>query len=440
MNILCSLRPSTDTNQVGTSHAVTVTVTQNGAPQAGVAVSFTVSGANTASGTGTTDTNGQATFSYTGSNTGLDTITASGSLSGVPFSCTASKTWVDNQCSLSPATATNQIGTTHTVTVTVTQNGAPQAGVTVNFNVTAGPNAGVNGMGTTDNNGQAMFTYMSNGTPGTDTIQASGSLSSVPFSCTASKTWINAACSLAPLTATNFVNTAHTVTVTVTQNGAPQSGVTVNFNVTSGPNAGATGLGTTNASGQATFTYTGSGGTGTDTITASGSLSGVPFSCTATKTWIAVPPIIINEVDSDTPGTDTLEFVELYDGGAGNTSLTGLVVVFYNGANDQSYAAFDLDGFTTNANGYFVLGNAGVAGVDLVFADNFLQNGADAVALYLGNATDFPNNTPVTTTNLVDALVYDTSDPDDPGLLVLLNAGEPQVDENGAGSGATQSM
>ena len=55
--------------------------------------------------------------------------------------------------------------------------------------------------------------------------------------------------------------------------------------------------------------------------------------------------VIINELDSDTPGTDAAEFVELYDGGAGDTALDGLVVVFYNGSNDLSYAAFDLDGF-----------------------------------------------------------------------------------------------
>ena len=80
-----------------------------------------------------------------------------------------------------------------------------------------------------------------------------------------------------------------------------------------------------------------------------------------------------------------------------NTSLTGLTVVFYNGANDQSYAAFDLDGFSTNGAGYFTLGNALVPGVDITFADNLLQNGADAVALYFGDATSFPTGTAVTT-------------------------------------------
>ena len=77
--------------------------------------------------------------------------------------------------------------------------------------------------------------------------------------------------------------------------------------------------------------------------------------------------VVINEIDSDTPGTDAAEFVELYDGGVGNTSLAGLSVVFFNGSNDLSYAAFDLDGFSTDANGYFTLGNPGVPGVDLIF-------------------------------------------------------------------------
>ena len=137
-------------------------------------------------------------------------------------------------------------------------------------------------------------------------------------------------------------------------------------------------------------------------------LSGLLFSFTP-----LAAEILINEVDADTPGTDAAEFLELYDGGVGNSSLTGYVLVFYNGATDQSYLALDLDTLSTDGTGFFVAGNTGVPGVDLVFAGNILQNGADAVALYTGNAVDFPVNTPVTTTNLVDALVYDTSDADD---------------------------
>ncbi len=156
----------------------------------------------------------------------------------------------------------------------------------------------------------------------------------------------------------------------------------------------------------------------------------------------AVLTIVINEVDADQTGTDSAEFIELYDGGTGNTSLDGYVLVLFNGSDDASYGgAIDLDGYSTDADGYFVVGSANVANVDLIaFTTNGIQNGADAVALYSGyNDTDFPGDTPVTLTNLIDALVYDTDDSDDSGLLVLLNSGEPQINENGNGNKVTES-
>ena len=152
-----------------------------------------------------------------------------------------------------------------------------------------------------------------------------------------------------------------------------------------------------------------------------------------------VAEIIINELDADTAGSDIMEFVELYDGGTGNTSLSGLVVVLFNGNGDSSYNAFDLDGFSTDANGYFVLGNAAVPNVSLIVGSNSFQNGADAVAIYTGDDTDFPNGTPVSTVNLVDALVYDTNDADDAGLLVLLNPGQAQINEGELGDSPSHS-
>jgi len=151
------------------------------------------------------------------------------------------------------------------------------------------------------------------------------------------------------------------------------------------------------------------------------------------------PTILINEVDSDTVGN--LQFVELYDGGIGGSSLTGKTVVFFDGTSDTSYAAFDLDGFSTDANGLFVLGNSGVPGAGLSFADGLLQRGADAVALYNDDPASFPNGTPVTAAHLVDALVYDTDDADDAGLLAtLMLTAEPQVNENGNGSQSSESL
>ncbi|MEM8945051.1 MAG: lamin tail domain-containing protein [Planctomycetota bacterium] len=142
------------------------------------------------------------------------------------------------------------------------------------------------------------------------------------------------------------------------------------------------------------------------------------------------PVIVINELDADTLGNDQLEFVELYDGGVGNVSLSGKTLVFFNGSSDTAYATFDLTGQSTDANGFLLLGNAAVPDVDVVFNDALLQNGADAVALYEGS---FPVGASVTTANLLDAIVYDTNDGDDAGLLVLLEPGQPQIneDENG---------
>jgi hypothetical protein len=147
--------------------------------------------------------------------------------------------------------------------------------------------------------------------------------------------------------------------------------------------------------------------------------------------------VLINELDADTPGNDTAEFIELYDGGAGRTDLTGLALVLYNGGDDRAYFAVDLDGARTDVRGYAVIGNSGVAGSAIVLPNGALQNGADAVALYEGRAADFPPGATLTTAGLLDAVVYGTADAADPGLLALLLPGQSQVDE--AGRGAAES-
>ncbi len=139
--------------------------------------------------------------------------------------------------------------------------------------------------------------------------------------------------------------------------------------------------------------------------------------------FFAKGQVVINELDSDTPSTDTKEFIELLTD-IPNASLDGYIVVLYNGSNDLSYETFDLSGYSSDANGLFVLGTSGVSPTpNLVFdkADNVIQNGADAIAIYYAAAGSFPNGTAPTTLNLIDGLVYDTNDPDDEGLLQGLN-------------------
>jgi hypothetical protein len=139
--------------------------------------------------------------------------------------------------------------------------------------------------------------------------------------------------------------------------------------------------------------------------------------------------VVINEIDANQTGsTDLFEFVEL--AGPANLSLNGLVVVFFNGATDTSYRSFDLDGWQLGPTGFFLIGNSGVVPTpDIIFPDTTLQNGADAVALYAANGSDFPNGTPVTSTNLIDAIVYGSStNPNDPELLATLGQSTQYID------------
>jgi hypothetical protein len=73
---------------------------------------------------------------------------------------------------LEPLTATNPVGSTHTVTATYTPPaGVAASGKAVNFEITAGPNAGMTGGDVTDANGVATWSYTST-LAGTDTIHA----------------------------------------------------------------------------------------------------------------------------------------------------------------------------------------------------------------------------------------------------------------------------
>lgn len=163
------------------------------------------------------------------------------------------------------------------------------------------------------------------------------------------------------------------------------------------------------------------------------------------STCFSYGQVVINELDSDTPGIDDKEFVELKSA-TPNFSLDGYVLVFFNGnaesasTGNKSYLTISLNGLVTDANGLVVIGSNAVSPVpQKIIADNQIQNGADAVAVYLGSAADFPDGTLATTTNLIDALAYDTSDPDATQLMGLLGL-TIQINEDENGLGTTQSI
>ena len=146
--------------------------------------------------------------------------------------------------------------------------------------------------------------------------------------------------------------------------------------------------------------------------------------------------LFVNEIDSDTDSVDQLEFIEIKSESP-NFSLDGYVIVLFNGSSngsDSSYLAIDLDGYQTDLNGLFLIGNNNVSpSAQIIIPNNSIQNGADAVAIYQAPLSDFPNSTLATTTNLVDAVVYDTSDSDDENLMQLLGV-NLQINENDNGN------
>jgi protocatechuate 3,4-dioxygenase beta subunit len=324
-----TLDPAEATNPVGTDHTVTATVTEAGAPVPDQEVLFVVTSDGTptpGSGTATTDAVGEATFTYSNTDAGTDTITAcidadtSGTCDEGEVSGAAAKTWevrVATDIALVPAEATNPVGTPHAVTATVAdQFGDPVEGEAVHFDVTGdGTPTPAAGDATTNADGEATFTF-TNETPGTNAVtacidaDANNACDEGEASVAATKTWTAgpaADISLEPATDTNPVGTPHTVTATVTDEfGNPIEGQSVHFDVTGVAPTPSSDDVTTDASGEAAFTFT-NPNEGTNTVTAcidadaSGTCEAEEPTASATKVWqVRVATDISLEPPTDT--------------------------------------------------------------------------------------------------------------------------------------------
>lgn len=141
--------------------------------------------------------------------------------------------------------------------------------------------------------------------------------------------------------------------------------------------------------------------------------------------------LVINELDCDTPGIDDKEFVEIKSE-TPNYNLNGFVLVFFNGSAsgaNTSYLALDLDGYTTDINGLLLIGSATVVpSPQYIIEPNLIQNGADAVAIYQGDAEDFPEGTlAFVDPTLVDVLIYGTNDADAVDMIAIFQAFNPAI-------------
>ena len=137
------------------------------------------------------------------------------------------------------------------------------------------------------------------------------------------------------------------------------------------------------------FTAPASGATGatlTATFGSSTAMAAIAF---------GIDHLVINEVDYDNVGTDSAEFLELYNPTGSDVDLTGIVVYLVNGANDTVYDTIDLSTLgTLPAGGYLVVAGTGVTvdpsalTLNPGWTSNQIQNGSpDGMALVDTNAT-----------------------------------------------------
>jgi hypothetical protein len=274
------ITPQNATNAVGTNHTLTITVNAN--PNTGTIVAGTATATILGTSTtgsfvpagnpttcaypgglglssctvvitsavaGTTDVEASAGISLQGVAGSLTrtTGTVANVTAGCPQNCNnASKTWVDAYIQIAPPTATNLVGTNHTLTITVN---ATNGGILANGTATASL---VNPPGTTGSFvGLPTCDYMGGGATascsvvitssavGLSSVHAASGISfsnaagtvqretstaaNVTAGCLsncsdASKTWVDAFIQITPQTATNPINTNHTLTITVNAN------------------------------------------------------------------------------------------------------------------------------------------------------------------------------------------------------------------------------
>jgi hypothetical protein len=127
---------------------------------------------------------------------------------------------------------------------------------------------------------------------------------------------------------------------------------------------------------------------------------------TANITVSSATNLVINEVDYDSVGTDTTEFVEIYNPTGAAIDLTNVSLVLVNGATSTQYLALSLAPAGSLApGGYLVVADsaavvdAGAKRINFTTAQDSVQNGApDGLALV-----------DTSTHTVIDALSYEGS-------------------------------
>ena len=365
-----NITPASATNPLDTNHVLTITVNALGGNiDAGphTATASIVSGPGSFVGSPTcTYTGGgptaSCTVTITSSVVGTTVVQATSNIpvSGVVIPRTtgtaantasggsgnASKSWVDANIQISPASATDEVGDNHVLTITVNAlGGTIDAGShTATASIVSGPGSFVGSPSCTYTGGAATASCtvtITSATPGTTVVQAT---SDIPVggvvitrttgtaqntasggSGNASKTWVDANIQISPGTATNPVGTNHVLTCHINVNpgtgfvNAPD-GTTCTVTIISGPGT------------PASQNCTTSGGTGSCTATITSATAGT--TTVSASTTVSVGGVSLTRTTNGTAGNsgpatklwaDDLVTTKVLD--ASNTDVTGSTTI-----------------------------------------------------------------------------------------------------------------
>ncbi len=293
------------------------------------------------------------------------------------------------------------VGAAGTATSTITVNRTSFTDpVTLSLEVSPA-NAGITGSFSNNPNSSGTSTLNlsvdNTVTAGTYTLTVKGTFGAMVMSSSTFNIIVAPVCtslSVTPNSASIAVGATQQLTTTFSPSGCAATAVTWSN--------GGSAFATVNTSGLVLGALVGSG---TIITATAGAINGTStINVTAS---VSVAGLVINEVDYDNIGTDSVEYIEIYNPTASAISLSGIKVFLVNGSNNTSYTTIDLtSGGSLAANSYLVIANTAflstiTASVEIAFAgtNDQIQNGSpDGIALVNTN-----------TSTLVDALSYEGS-------------------------------
>ncbi|WP_426564020.1 hypothetical protein ACPPVT_21755 [Angustibacter sp. McL0619] len=238
--------------------------------------------------------NGVATFTYSRSQPGTDTITASiapAGGQGAVESGTITHNWrlPPLALTLTPGQATSTVGDSAAEMASVTRNGVKVNGVPVTFRVAGAPNGTLNETRTTAS-GEATLQW-SRLLPGSDRITARAVYLGQTLTASATRVWVarprtsHLTLTLGPPGVSTTVDDAFTATAVVELDGAPVNGAAVSFSASQAGSPNRTGTSGTGSTGAADFSYS-RPTPGDETVTATAIVSGQTVTASMPHRWV----------------------------------------------------------------------------------------------------------------------------------------------------------